>query len=166
AARKWEGEAGTKYLTDSLKASKMLKDILNQLVTECNMRESIARKLQAVGILHGANRIQIITADLPKGKVREVSGRLTMSNPLMFVLKEILYAKSIITHTLDIISKKYLDIDKLLDSDDEDDMPIVDLVETFVTPRPTATDFTAEINRLKALINNFHIALINYRAFY
>ncbi|CAG8698903.1 15023_t:CDS:2, partial [Racocetra persica] len=148
AGRKWEGQAGSKYLSDSLKASKMLKDMLCQLVSECDMKESLSRKLQAVGILHGANRIQIITADLPEGyitrirrrKIQEVTGRLTVSNPLALVLKEILYAKTIISQTVDVISKKYLDIEKVLDSDDEYDMlPVIELVETFATPRPSET---------------------------
>lgn len=38
----------------------MLEDMLNQLVNVCNMREDFVRKLQVVG----ANRIQVITADL------------------------------------------------------------------------------------------------------
>ncbi|CAG8634137.1 11296_t:CDS:2, partial [Ambispora gerdemannii] len=130
SGRKWEGQSGTKYMTDSLKICKMLKDMLNQLATECDTRENLVRKLQVVGMLHGANRIQVITVDLPKGyvtriqhrKVREVAGRLTKSKPLALVLKEILYAKSIITQTLDIINNKDdVDLENFLDDSDEQD---------------------------------------------
>ncbi|CAG8699453.1 5013_t:CDS:2, partial [Acaulospora colombiana] len=114
AGHKWEGKSGTKHMTDSLKICKMLKDMLNQLSIKCDMKEDLVRKLQVVGILNGANRIQVMTVDLPKGyitriqrrKVYEIAGRLSKSKPLAFVLKEILRAKSIIMQTLDIINKK------------------------------------------------------------
>ncbi|CAG8501609.1 11535_t:CDS:2 [Diversispora eburnea] len=148
AKRKWEGENGTGYLKDSLKLNKMLKDMLNQLVIVCNMREDFARKLQVVGMLLGKNRIQVITADLPKGyvtriqrrKIHEVAGRLTKFKPLAFVLKEILYAKSIIMQTLDIIYKKNdVDIENdLYDSDEQGEYcmpPTIGISKTIVTPR-------------------------------
>ena len=61
AGCKWEGQNGTKYMADSLKMFKMLKDMLNQLAIECDMKENLVRKLQVVGILYGGNRIQVIT---------------------------------------------------------------------------------------------------------
>ncbi|CAG8575774.1 990_t:CDS:2 [Acaulospora morrowiae] len=70
--RKWEGKSGTKYMTDSLKICKMLKDMLNQLAIECDMKEDLVRKLQVVGILNGANRIQVMTVDLPKGYITHI----------------------------------------------------------------------------------------------
>ncbi|CAG8753401.1 17219_t:CDS:2, partial [Dentiscutata erythropus] len=51
AGRNWEATKGTKLLTDSLKASKMLKDMINVLATEYNMKEDVLRKLQIAGIL-------------------------------------------------------------------------------------------------------------------
>ncbi|CAH1756868.1 2306_t:CDS:2 [Entrophospora sp. SA101] len=49
-----------------------------------------------IGILHGANRLQVLTVDHPKGyitrinrnNVQEVAGRLSNAKPLAFVLKE------------------------------------------------------------------------------
>ncbi|CAJ0840150.1 8429_t:CDS:2 [Entrophospora sp. SA101] len=72
AGRKWEETNGTKYMSDSLKY------------------------LRLIGILHGANRLQVLTVDHPKGyitrinrnNVQEVAGRLSNAKPLAFVLKE------------------------------------------------------------------------------
>ncbi|CAG8813346.1 41774_t:CDS:2 [Gigaspora margarita] len=146
--RKWEGNSGTKYMTDSLKICKMLKDMLNQLAIECGMKEDLVRKLQVVGILNGANRIQVMTVDLPKGyitriqrrKVYEIAGRLSKSKPLAFALKEILYAKSIIMQTFDIINKKDdVDLENFLDDSDDQDgyhtPPRTVISKTFVTPK-------------------------------
>ncbi|CAG8715188.1 7630_t:CDS:2, partial [Funneliformis mosseae] len=130
AGRKWEGHNGTKYLNDSLKLNKMMKDMIVQLTTICDWREDLVRKLEVIGILHGANRIQIITMDYLKGyishirhrKFYEVSGRLTKSNPLALVLKEILYAKYIILRTLDLINQKDdINIENFLNDSDEQD---------------------------------------------
>ncbi|CAG8788497.1 4999_t:CDS:2, partial [Dentiscutata erythropus] len=148
AGRKWEGKSGTKYMTDSLKICKMLKDMLNQLAIECGMKEDLVRKLQVVGILNGANRIQVMTVDLPKGyitriqrrKVYEIAGRLSKSKPLAFALKEVLCAKSIIMQTFDIINKKD-DVDPEIFLDDSDDQngyytpPRTVISKTFVTPK-------------------------------
>ncbi|CAG8512155.1 10238_t:CDS:2, partial [Funneliformis mosseae] len=96
AGHKWEEKNGTKYLTDSLKLCKMMKDMLTQLSIECNGVEDLVRKIQVVGILNGANMIQVITIDYPKGyishvqckNIREVAGRLSKSDLLTLVLKE------------------------------------------------------------------------------
>ncbi|CAJ0760314.1 4677_t:CDS:2 [Entrophospora sp. SA101] len=56
-----------------------------------------------IGILHGANRLQVLTVDHPKGyitrinrnNVQEVAGRLSNAKPLAFVLKEVLYVRHI-----------------------------------------------------------------------
>ncbi|CAJ0641056.1 55_t:CDS:2 [Entrophospora sp. SA101] len=77
AGRKWEETNGTKYMSDSLKY------------------------LRLIGILHGANRLQVLTVDHPKGyitrinrnNVQEVAGRLSNAKPLAFVLKEVLYVR-------------------------------------------------------------------------
>nr|CAG8444148.1 9718_t:CDS:2 [Entrophospora candida] len=97
AGRKWEETNGTKYMSDSLKISKMLKDMLDKLIRECKIKESLIKKLKVIGILHGANRLQVLTVDHPKGyitrinrnNVQEVAGRLTNAKPLAFVLKEV-----------------------------------------------------------------------------
>ncbi|CAI2171380.1 14235_t:CDS:1 [Funneliformis geosporum] len=90
--------------------------------------EDLVRKIQVVGILNGANMIQVITMDYPKGyisrvqrrNVREVAGRLSKSDPLALVLKEVICAKSIIKQTLDIINKKNsVDIGIFLNDSDE-----------------------------------------------
>ncbi|CAG8605145.1 21814_t:CDS:2 [Cetraspora pellucida] len=148
AGRKWEGNSGTKHMTDSLKICKMLKDMLNQLAIECDMNEDLVRKLQVVGILNGANRIQVMIVDLPKGyitriqrrKVYEIAGRLSKSKPLAFALKEILCAKSIIMQTFDIINKKDdVDLENFLDDSDDQDgyhtPPRTIVSKTFVTPK-------------------------------
>lgn len=45
AGRKWEDKNGRKYITDSLKLSKMLRDMLVVLITKCKGNEQIARQL-------------------------------------------------------------------------------------------------------------------------
>ncbi|CAG8823041.1 9491_t:CDS:2, partial [Racocetra persica] len=153
AGRKWEGQNGTKYLNDSLKLNKMMKDMIAQLTTICDEREDLVRKLEVIGILHGANRIQIITMDYPKGyisrvkhwKFYEVSGRLTKSNPLALVLKEILCAKAIILRTLDLINQKDdINLENFLNDSDEQDgyhtpPPKVNTTPTFETPKTEKT---------------------------
>jgi len=52
AGRKWENKNGKKYINDSLKLSKMLRDMLVMFITACNDSEQIARQLQVLGILH------------------------------------------------------------------------------------------------------------------
>ncbi|CAG8500222.1 16690_t:CDS:2 [Funneliformis caledonium] len=109
AGRKWEGKNSTKYLTDSLKLCKMIKDVLTQLSIECNGVEDLVRKIQVIGILNRANMIQ-------------VAGRLSKSDPLALVLKEVLCVKSIIKQILDIINKKNsVDIGIFLNDSDEQD---------------------------------------------
>ncbi|CAB4494746.1 unnamed protein product [Rhizophagus irregularis] len=153
AGRKWEGQSGTKYLNDSLKLNKMMKDMIAQLTTICDRREDLVRKLEVIGILHGANRIQLITMDCPKGyisrvkhrKFYEVSGRLTKSNPLALVLKEILCAKTIILRTLDLINQKDdVDLENFLNDSDEQDgyrtpPPKVNIAPTFETQKTAKT---------------------------
>ncbi|CAG8762403.1 10456_t:CDS:2 [Cetraspora pellucida] len=153
AGRKWEGQNGTKYLNDSLKLNKMMKDMIAQLITICDGREELVRKLEVIGILHGANRIQIITMDYPKGyisrvkhwKFYEVSGRLTKSNPLALVLKEILCAKAIILRTLDLINQKDdVNLENFLNDSDEQDgyhtpPSKVNTTPTFETPKTAKT---------------------------
>ncbi|CAJ0899151.1 14344_t:CDS:2, partial [Entrophospora sp. SA101] len=107
---------GTKYMTDSLKISKMLKDMLDKLITECKMKEELVKKLKVIGILHGANRLQVLTVDHPFGyitqvnrnNIQEVSGQLTNSKPLALVLKEILYARSYLIRVPEAIKPKAL----------------------------------------------------------
>ncbi|RHZ89253.1 hypothetical protein Glove_16g218 [Diversispora epigaea] len=120
---------GTDRITDSLKTCKMLKGMINQLATECNMDEDYVRKLQVVGMLQSANRMQVITVDLPKGyitrvrrrKVCEVAGRLTKSKPLALVLKEIFYVKDTILQTLEIINHKDdVNTENFLEDSDEE----------------------------------------------
>ncbi|CAI2176853.1 14016_t:CDS:2 [Funneliformis geosporum] len=149
-SEKLEGEKGTKYMHDSLKMCKMLKDMVTQLAIICDGREELVRKLEVVGILHGANRIQIITMDYPKGyisrikrrKFCKVPGRLTNSTPLALVLKEILYAKSIISRVLYMINHKDdVNLENFLnDSSDEQgechtSSPRVNIPPTFSTPK-------------------------------
>ncbi|CAB4374055.1 unnamed protein product [Rhizophagus irregularis] len=131
----------------------MMKDMIAQLTTICNRREDLVRKLEVIGILHGANRIQLITMDCPKGyisrvkhrKFYEVSGRLTKSNPLALVLKEILCAKTIILRTLDLINQKDdVDLENFLNDSDEQDgyrtpPPKVNIAPTFETQKTAKT---------------------------
>nr|CAG8522199.1 4869_t:CDS:1 [Entrophospora candida] len=133
-------------MTDSLKISKMLKDMLDKLITECKMKEDLVKKLKVIGILHGANRLQVLTVDHPFGyitrvnrnNIQEVSGRLTNSKPLALVLKEILYARSVIIATMDAIDKKNdLNLKTFLDDDSDDGYhtpPINTVTNTFTTP--------------------------------
>ncbi|CAG8713816.1 10989_t:CDS:2, partial [Funneliformis caledonium] len=162
AGRKWEGLNGTKYLKDSLKLNKMLKDMITKLISECN--HNIFRQLQVIGILNGGNRLQTIIMDAPRGyicrvkrgKIHEVNGRLTKIQPLGFVIKEILRAKAIIVKTLDLISNDKLnDLFNDTDDDDYDDIennlekprsstPPPTFPKTFSTPRTSKTE-----NKLK-----------------
>ncbi|CAG8629399.1 11710_t:CDS:2, partial [Dentiscutata heterogama] len=126
AGKKWEGKNGKKYITDSLKLSKMLRDMLVQLAKECNNDEQIVRKLQTVGMLHSANRFQLLTLDAPKGYIcrirrfdfHEVASHIN-NPPLAFVLKDILRAKAIIKQTLELVQEKKSDLDDLDDFDDD-----------------------------------------------
>ncbi|CAG8578395.1 6884_t:CDS:2, partial [Scutellospora calospora] len=51
AGREWKEQSETKYITDSLKICKMLKDMLNQLAIKYNMKEDYVRKLYVVEML-------------------------------------------------------------------------------------------------------------------
>ncbi|CAG8473689.1 8463_t:CDS:2 [Ambispora gerdemannii] len=158
--RKWEGLKGTKYLKDSLKLNKMLKDMLTQLVAECDRKDDIIRQLQVIGMLNGGNRLQIITMDTPKGyicrvergKIYEVNGRLSMSQPLAFVVKEILRTKAIFMQTLDLINNNKL---SNLFNDDTDDDDVEDNSRSstpppFALPKTFPTPHTSRVeNKLK-----------------
>uniref|UniRef100_U9TQ43 Uncharacterized protein n=1 Tax=Rhizophagus irregularis (strain DAOM 181602 / DAOM 197198 / MUCL 43194) TaxID=747089 RepID=U9TQ43_RHIID len=52
----------------SLKLSKMFREMLVQLATECENNEQIVRKLRTIRILHSANRFKLLTMDIPKGR--------------------------------------------------------------------------------------------------
>ncbi|CAG8532821.1 23530_t:CDS:2 [Dentiscutata erythropus] len=141
--REWEGEHGRKYIKDSLKLRKMLHDMLIQLSKECYNDENILRKLQTVGILNSANRLQLLTMDSPMGYVsriqhhefREVTGYI--NKPLLgFVLKDILRARSIITQTLELIQESGSNINGLDDSDSDNEYNI-----STITMPPTRTSF-------------------------
>ncbi|CAG8711491.1 8536_t:CDS:1, partial [Funneliformis caledonium] len=77
----------------------MLKDMINELASKCNMKEDIVRKLQVAGILQGANMMQVITADLPMGyvtrirrrKFYEVSDCLNRNQPLAYIIMDVLF---------------------------------------------------------------------------
>ncbi|RGB39012.1 hypothetical protein C1646_740304 [Rhizophagus diaphanus] len=124
AGRKWEGKNERKYLQDCLKLSKMLRDMLVQLVKECNGNEQIIRKLQTVGMLHNANQFQLLTMDTPNGyicrikcfDIQEVAGQIN-NPPLAFVIKDILRAKAIMTQTLELVQEKKSNLDDLDDFD-------------------------------------------------
>ncbi|CAB5315331.1 unnamed protein product [Rhizophagus irregularis] len=126
AGRKWEGKNGRKYLQDCLKLSKMLRDMLVQLVKECNGDEQIIRKLQTVGMLHNANQFQLLTMDIPNGyicrikcfDIQEVAGQIN-NPPLAFVIKDILRAKAIMTQTLKLVQEKKSNLDDLDDFDND-----------------------------------------------
>ncbi|PKC14036.1 hypothetical protein RhiirA5_284821 [Rhizophagus irregularis] len=125
AGRKWEGKNGRKYLQDSLKLGKMLRDMLVQLIKECNGDEQIIRKLQTVGMLHSANRFQLLTMDIPNGyicrikrfDIQEVAGQIN-NPPLAFVIKDILRAKAIMMQTLELVQEKKSNLNDLDDFDD------------------------------------------------
>ncbi|CAB5389617.1 unnamed protein product [Rhizophagus irregularis] len=125
AGRKWEGKNGRKYLRDSLKLGKMLRDMLVQLIKECNGDEQIIRKLQTVGMLHNANRFQLLTMDIPNGyicrikrfDIQEVAGQIN-NPPLAFVIKDILRAKAIMMQTLELVQEKKSNLNDLDDFDD------------------------------------------------
>jgi hypothetical protein len=126
AGRKWEGKNGRKHLQDSKKLSKMLRDMLVQLTKECNGDEQVVRKLQTVGMLHSANRFQLLTMDIPNGymcrvkrfDIREVAGQIN-NPPLAFVIKDILIAKAIMMQTLELVQEKRSNLDDLDDFDDD-----------------------------------------------
>ncbi len=127
AGRKWEGANGRKYITDSLKLSKMLRDMLVKLIMTFKGNEQKMRQLQTVGILHSANRFQLLTMDIPKGYIcrtkrlnfHEVASRIN-DPPLAFVIKDILRAKAIITRTFELMKQgKSPNLDSLYDSDDD-----------------------------------------------
>ncbi|GES72852.1 C2H2-type zinc finger transcription factor [Rhizophagus clarus] len=148
--KKWEGANGRKYITDSLKLSKMLRDMLVRLIMKFEGNEQKMRLLQIVGILHSGNRFQLLTMDIPKGYIcrikrldfLEVAGRIN-DPPLAFVLKDILRAKAIIMRTLELLQEKTTSLNGLYDFDSEEDersnrcttAPPVILPPTFRTPK-------------------------------
>lgn len=120
--------------------------MLIQLSTECVNDEKILRKLQTVGILNSANRLQLLTMDSPMGYIsriqhhefREVTGYI--NKPLLgFVLKDILRARAIITRTSELIHENGSKIDDL-DDDSGSDFESEDEVSTITVPR-TRTSF-------------------------
>ncbi|CAG8684951.1 16119_t:CDS:2 [Funneliformis mosseae] len=123
-----------------------------QLAVACDGKEDLVRKLQVVGILHGANRFQLLIMDYPKGyisrvkhrKVHTVAGRLNKSEPLAYTLKEILCAKAIINQTLDMINtKNNVNLENFLDDSDEEGYRTpprtVATPKTFITPKTKRT---------------------------
>ncbi|CAG8483395.1 8696_t:CDS:2 [Funneliformis mosseae] len=154
AGKKWEGKSGRKYIIDSLKLSKTLRDMFVQLAKECDDDEQIVRKLQTVGMLHSGNRFQLLTLDVPKGYIcrikrfafQEVASHIN-NPPLAFVLKNILRAKAIIKQTLVLVQKKrssYLD-----DLDDLDyDGKEINRCTTIQTITLSKTHKTPKKNRL------------------
>ncbi|CAG8613276.1 18235_t:CDS:2 [Dentiscutata erythropus] len=117
-------------------------DMIAQLITVCDIREELVKKLEVIGILHGANGY---ISRVKHRKFYEVSGRLTKSNPLALVLKEILCAKTIILRTLDLINQKDdVNLENFLDDSDEQDgcytpPPKVNTTPTFETPKTVKT---------------------------
>ncbi|CAG8544855.1 12209_t:CDS:1 [Funneliformis caledonium] len=154
AGKKWEGKSGRKYIIDSLKLSKMLRDMFVQLAKECDDDEPIVRKLQTVGMLHSGNRFQLLTLDVPKGYIcrikrfafQEVASHIN-NPPLAFVLKDILRAKAIIKQTLVLVQKKrssYLDDLDDLDYDGKEinrctTIQTITLSKTHKTPKKNRT---------------------------
>ncbi|RIB09720.1 hypothetical protein C2G38_2146412 [Gigaspora rosea] len=148
---------GTKYMSDSLEMSKKLKDMLDKLIRECKMDKDLVKKLKVVGFLHGANRLQILTVDHPKGyitrinrnnNIPEVAGRITNAKPLALVLKEVLYARSIIIETINMICRD-LNVETFLDDDDGFHTPPINITTTtFTTPKKSRPkNMVNEINQ-------------------
>jgi len=130
----------------------MLRDMLIQPITECSSDEQTIRQLQTVGMLHGANRFQLLTMDIPNGHIcqvqhlefHEVTSRI--NDPLLaFVLKGILRVRAIVMQTLELVRKKKInpdDLDEFSDDEKEDETlkwyktpPIIVLPLTFMTPQ-------------------------------
>ncbi|CAG8660637.1 17832_t:CDS:1 [Cetraspora pellucida] len=104
--------------------SKMLKDMINVLATECNMKEDVLRKLQIAEILQKANMMQVIIIDLSMRyvthihhqKFYEVPGRLNKYQPLGFIIIEVLFIKSVIKQTLNLINELKVDFEYFLNN--------------------------------------------------
>ncbi|CAG8552169.1 12236_t:CDS:2, partial [Acaulospora morrowiae] len=60
-------------LNDSLKLSKMLRNMFVQLAKKCDDDEQTIGKLQMIGMLHSGNRFQLLTLDVPKDIFVELS---------------------------------------------------------------------------------------------
>ncbi|CAI2182374.1 20653_t:CDS:2 [Funneliformis geosporum] len=150
------------FRMDSLKLSRMLRDMLVKLIMALKGNEQEMRQLQTVGILHSANRFQLLIMDIPKGYIcrtkrldfHEVAGRIN-DPPLAFVIKDILRAKAIITRTLELVKQgKSPNLDSLYDSDDDN---VVERSTRCTTP-PTVTNLpkthkTPTTKRTKDVIN-------------
>ncbi|GES87723.1 C2H2-type zinc finger transcription factor [Rhizophagus clarus] len=96
AGRKWEGTNGRKYLKDSLKLSKMLRDMIVQLTKECNGNERIVRNYKLLECYI------------------EVASQIN-NPPLAYVIKDILRAKAIMMQTLELVQEKKSNLDDLDD---------------------------------------------------
>ncbi|RHZ54798.1 hypothetical protein Glove_423g8 [Diversispora epigaea] len=148
AGKEWEGEYGKKYIKDSLKLCKMFYDMLIQLSKECNNNEKIFRKLQIIGILNSANRLQLLTMDIPmrfichirRFEFQEVSD--CINNLLLeFALKDILKIKSIITQTLKLIQESKSKVNDLDNSNEKGVTPKKHTTSPIVTMPSTCMSF-------------------------
>ncbi|CAG8684449.1 13108_t:CDS:10, partial [Funneliformis caledonium] len=151
--RKWKDRNRRKYITDILKLSKMLRDMLVVLIAKCKGNKQIAKQLQTVRMLHSGNRFQLLTMDVPIGYIcwaqrldfYEVAGRIN-DPPLAFMIKD---AKAIIVRTLKLMQQgKTLNLNSLDDSDDDNKIersnrcttpPPMTLPSTFKTPNTVRT---------------------------
>ncbi|RIA98398.1 hypothetical protein C1645_812818 [Glomus cerebriforme] len=138
--------------------------MLNELASECNMKEDIIRKLQTAGILQGANMIQVIITDLLMGyvthichqKFYEVSSHLNNYQSLAFIIMEVLALKSIIKQTFNLVNES-IDFEQFLKSYYENDEPRYPRNSVSLT---SSTHMTPKKNELKIFKILFKIVII------
>ncbi|CAG8748129.1 2942_t:CDS:2, partial [Dentiscutata heterogama] len=123
-----------------------------------NNHKKFGRKGDGVFRLHkGHLEFGAIEASRNWKEINEVASRLTNSKPLALVLKEVLYAQSIIIATMDIIDKKDdLKIETFLDDSNDryHTLPTNITMNIFTTPNKSRTkDMINEIkNSVKITI--------------
>ncbi|CAG8725546.1 4752_t:CDS:2 [Funneliformis mosseae] len=100
--RIWNGENGTKYLSDGgLKMPKIMKDMLHQKINKHGLSFVKTHQLEIIGFLHSAQYLQLLVMDIPSWYVCriqrkplcEVPKTLVNVDELITIIHEVLVAK-------------------------------------------------------------------------
>ncbi|CAG8609922.1 11528_t:CDS:2 [Funneliformis caledonium] len=100
--RIWNGENGTKYLSDGgLKMPKIMKDMLHQKINKHGLSFVKTHQLEIIGFLHSAQYLQLLVMDIPSWYVCRIQRKplcefpktLVNVDELITIIHEVLVAK-------------------------------------------------------------------------
>ncbi|CAG8685954.1 6487_t:CDS:2, partial [Funneliformis caledonium] len=100
--RLWDGEDGTKYLSDGLrKLPKTMRDTLAQKVKKFKLSSVISHQLEIVGFLHSGQYLQQLVMDIPCGSIcrlrrypsTKIPAKLDEIDELITMVNDMLVAK-------------------------------------------------------------------------